>query len=560
MAHGAGGFRSAWAYRRWRRYLISLTVSSIGDFMYAVGLAVYLVEETGSATWLAAAAIVRMLTYTLLGPVGGVIADRYDRRRLMVALDAGRVALMMLAGLAIVGDASPWIVVALASATAALTTPYRPAAVAATPMLVGEDDLAGANAAEASVSQLAWFLGPALGAAVVALSDPAAAFFVNGITFAISGVLIAGVGGIGRGSRAEPGHDPGALAQLVEGGRAIRQVPGLAALTVMLVAVLFAFGIETVVQVLVVTERLGRDAGSVGVLLACVGVGGLLAVPFSAKLAGRRDAGRMLAVSGLLMGAPLALLSVVSNFYLACALMVVEGVGNIVLDVLVVTLLQRACPERLLGRVFSLQDSASSLAQLVGSIAAPTLIAVGNLELALVVGGVSLVVTSVLLARPLQNISKRTEAERAALAPVVAELGNLGIFGDASRASLERLARASSAIEVAAGDTVFAEGAEPTDLYVIRSGRFVVTTATDGELSRLGPGDWFGEIGLLRRVPRTATVSAAADGQLLAIDGERFLAALDDLERLPDPLGITMRTRLVRTHPELDEVSIADVR
>jgi CRP-like cAMP-binding protein/predicted MFS family arabinose efflux permease len=554
MATTAGGFKSAWSNRRWRRYLVALGVSSIGDFMYAVGLAVYLVEETGSATWLAAAAIVRMLTYTVLGPIGGVVADRYDRRRLMMMLDAGRVALMMAAGLAIVAGGSPLIVLLLASATAALTTPYRPAAIAATPLLVGEDDLAAANAAEASVSQLAWFIGPALGAAIVVGFEPAAAFFVNGVTFVLSGLLIAGVGSIGSGSRSEPHHDHGPLAQLVEGGRALKQVPGLAALTGMLVAVLFAFGIETVVQVLVVTQRLGRDAGSVGILLACVGVGGILAVPFAAKLGSRPDAGRLLAISGVLMGAPLVLLAVTTNFYVACGLMVIEGLGNILLDVMFVTLLQRACPDRLLGRVFSLQDSASSCAQLAGSIAAPLLIATADLELALVVGGGSLTIVSLSLAASLQAISNRTEAERAALAPLVDELAGIGILGDARRASLERLARGSRTVSVDVGEVVFGEGDPPADLYIVREGEVAVHTAADGVVRHLTAGDWFGEIGLMRRVPRTATVTAVAPTQLLVVPGELFVDAIDGLDRMPDPLGATMRTRLVRTHPHMLDV------
>ena len=155
--------------------------------------------------------------------------------------------------------------------------------------------------------------------------------------------------------------------EFVEGARAVKEVKGLAALTWLVVAVLFAFGIEQVVQVLVVRERLDLDADAVGVLIACTGIGGLLAVPFSARLAAHRNAGRLLAISGLLMGAPLALLAVTNSLAVAGALMVVEGVGNIFLDVLAITLLQRVCPDRLLGRVFSLQDTSGSLAQLVGT-------------------------------------------------------------------------------------------------------------------------------------------------------------------------------------------------
>jgi MFS family permease len=550
----AGTFRAAWRHRPWRRFLMSFAVSSIGDFLYAVALVVYLIDETGSPAWIAAALIGRMAAFTLLGPIGGVIADRFDRRRLMVVLDLARAGVLAGAAISIGGGGPPIVLLVLVILGAVLTTPYRPAGVAATPRLVGEDDLAAANAAEAALAQVAWFAGPAIGAALVALSGPSLAFWGNSLTFLLSAVLVAGIGDIGGGQRAGADDDEasdGMRAQLVEGTRAVRQVPGLMALTLILGAVLFAFGIEQVVQVLVVQDRLGTDAGKVGVLTACVGAGGVLAIPFAPMMARRGNTGQLLAVSGLLMGLPLALLAVTSHLWVAGALMVVEGVGNIMLDVLFVTLLQRACPEALLGRVYSLQDSAGSLAQLAGTVAAPLLVSNVNLEVALMVGGGALVGASLLLLPPLRAISARTEAERLRLAPFADALGALGIFGEASQAARERLARNIVVTTVAADQWVFREGDEPADLYVIRSGELIVSTEAEGEVRRLAEGDWFGEIGLLRGVPRTATITVAEDAELWAIPGAVFVDAVGSQDRMPEPLAAAMGTRLARTHPHL---------
>ena len=243
----------------------------------------------------------------MLGPIGGVIADRVDRRRLMVVLNLARAAVMVVAAVLVAADGSPAVVIALAALVAALTTPYRPAGVAATPVLVPIDDLAAANAAEASVMQLAWFAGPALGAAVVAISGTAAAFAVNAATFAASAVLVAGVGAVGGGRRAGTTAtlDHGrVVAQLVGGFQALGRLPGLAVMTVFSVGVLLAYGIEQVVHVLVAEDRLGLGANGVGVLNACMGAGGMAAIPFSAWLASRREAGSLFAVSGVLMGMP----------------------------------------------------------------------------------------------------------------------------------------------------------------------------------------------------------------------------------------------------------------
>ena len=550
-----GSFRAVWRHRRWRALLASYAISTTGDFLFSVALVVYLLDETGSVGWVAASVIARIAVATALGPIGGVIADRFDRRRLMVQLDLGRAALMTATCVAVGAGAPPIVAVVLTVASTALSTPYRPAAVAATPQVVTEDDLATANAAEATVGQLAWFLGPAIGSALVAFTGPSVAFGVNAGTFVVSAMLLSGVGDIGTGTRSDDEH-VGVFRSLAEGGSALRRVPGLAAMTLILAAILFAYGIEQVVQVLVSRDRLDMGADGVGVLNACLGAGGLLAAPFAGRLAARQDAGRLLALAGVMMGVPLALLSVTSNVVVAGALMIVEGVGNIALDVLFMTLLQRACPVALIGRVFALQDSSGALAQLLGTIAAPILVSAISLEVALVVGGGSLAVLALVLMPSLVAISQRTEAERVRLAPTVERLAALGIFDDASPAALERLARSAVERPVPASTEVFHEGDDATDLFVIVAGTAVVTTRAHGEIRRLHAGDWFGEIGLLRHVPRTATVSAVDDLQLLAIPGATFVDAVSGDSPLSDPLRLTMDTRLLRTHPHLIEPTI----
>jgi MFS family permease len=551
-----GTFRAAWRHRRWRRFVLASSVSFVGDFLYTVALVVFLIDETDSPGWIAAALIARITAYTVLGPIGGVIADRFDRRRLMVALDLGRAGLMAAIAIGIASGMPPTAVLVLTVVSASLTTPYRPAAVAATPLLVGEDDLAAANAAEAATAQVAWFVGPALGAAAVALSGASLAFWLNAATFTLSAVLMAGIGDVGGGRRAGvdgESHEPetGMVRQLLDGVGAVRKVPGLLVLTLILVFVMFTYGIESVVQVLVVRDRLGEEASGIGILTACIGIGGMAAIPLAPRMARQGNTGQLLAVSGLLMGAPLALLAVTSHLWVAGALMVVEGVGNIMLDVLFVTLLQRVCPELLLGRVYALQDSAGALAMLAGTVAAPLLVSGVSLELALIVGGGSLVAASILLYPPLRSASVRTEAERQRLAPIADALGALGIFGVASQAARERIARNVRHERVAAGEVVFREGAQPADLYVVRAGTAAVSTFADGDVRRLGVGDWFGEIGLLRRIPRTATITAVEDLELWAIPGDVFVDAVAGQDRVPEPLASTMGARLARTHPDL---------
>ena len=139
-----------------------------GDFLYAVALVVLLIDDTGSAGWVAAAAVLRILAYVVLSPFGGVVADRYDRRRLMMTLDIGRFVVMLAVAIVIWAGGHVAVVIVLTVLNSVLTVPYRAAAVAATPHVVAEDDLAAANAAESVIAQFAFFVGPALGALVVA--------------------------------------------------------------------------------------------------------------------------------------------------------------------------------------------------------------------------------------------------------------------------------------------------------------------------------------------------------------------------------------------------------
>jgi NTE family protein len=148
----------------------------------------------------------------------------------------------------------------------------------------------------------------------------------------------------------------------------------------------------------------------------------------------------------------------------------------------------------------------------------------------------------------------RAGAARAAeLAPRVAVLEGAGMFAGASRAVLERLAAAATVQVAGAGTAIVREGDAADALYVVQTGSVDVSAVGehgDGEraLRTLPAGSYFGEIGLLERIPRTATVSAAEDCTLLCIDGDAFLDALT----AAPPSATLMenaRTHLARTHP-----------
>jgi CRP-like cAMP-binding protein len=185
----------------------------------------------------------------------------------------------------------------------------------------------------------------------------------------------------------------------------------------------------------------------------------------------------------------------------------------------------------------------TSVAQLLGSLAAPFLVSGVKLEASLWIAGGMVVAASVLFAAPLHRLSTDCDAQRKRYAPITTRFRTLSIFGDARQAALERIARASGSRTVGAGQLVFSEGDAADEFFVVVSGTASVRKAGVGEVGRVGVDDWFGEVGLLRGAPRNATVSAIDDLDLLVIPGSVFLEALTTNEMLPEPLRLSVAAR-----------------
>ena len=209
-------------YPRFRRLLASLAVSQAGDWLYNLALLAFVYERTHSSAWLGITTAARVLPIVVCGPLGGVIADRYDRRRIMIASDAIRLGLM----LALAGVAAAGLPIVLAPVIAALSTAassaYMPCVAATTPRLVDDADLPAANAARSAIGQVCIVAGPGFGALLLLIGPPSLAFALNGATFALSALAVASLpAGPLFAPAAEPDHAPNVLRELGEGARAL---------------------------------------------------------------------------------------------------------------------------------------------------------------------------------------------------------------------------------------------------------------------------------------------------------------------------------------------------
>jgi hypothetical protein len=280
-----------------------------------------------------------------------------------------------------------------------------------------------------------------------------------------------------------------------------------------------------------------------------------LSCPSSVAATVRRPAFTVIA-SLLLSSIPLALLAVIDEPVVACAVLVAVGVGVVVFEVLSITLMQRLSRIELLGRVFGIENMAVNAGKLAGATLAPLLVTALSLSDALVAAALIVSVSAIAAAPGLRQVARTTLARRRELEPLVVALARLDLFDGASQPALERVAASVIPRTAPAGTMVLRQGDAPDNLYVIRTGTFDVIK--DGvHVATITGDDWFGEIGLLRQTPRTAAVVAISDADVWEIPGGEFLATINESALPPAALLDGMTARLA----ELAEIDPAkDVR
>lgn len=383
-------------------------MSQAGDWLYNLALLAFVFGRTHSSAWVGATTAARVLPIVLLGPLGGVVADRWDRRRIMICSDLVRAALMMvLAGTAAAGGP---VVLAplLAAMDTAAAAVYPPCAAATTPRVVPDVDLAGANAARSAVGALGIVVGPAIGGLLLLVGSPAMAFLLNAGTFLLSALL---VGLIPAGDHFRPrgtnGPVPGLFADLSTGATALRGHPDAARVVGADIVCSLVYGTQTVL-LLFLARRLGAGVHGYGYLLAGLGLGGVLGTAVAGRAVNAHRPARTLAAALLAVAAATALFAVAPVLPAAVALAVVSGVGSILVEVCAETTLQRSLDDAVFARAYGLALPASLGGIVVGSLAAPPLLAVLGLPATLVAVAIAVAGYAAMLLRPpaVRTVSK----------------------------------------------------------------------------------------------------------------------------------------------------------
>jgi MFS family permease len=371
-----------------RRLLAALAVSQIGDWLYNLALLAFVYDRTHSVTWTAVTTAARVLPIVLLGPFGGILADRYDRRRLMIASDVLRVGTMALLALVAVAGMPVLFAPVLAAISTAVSSVYPPAAAATLPRLVDDADLPAATAARSVIQSVSIIAGPAGGALLLLLGSPATAFLINAATFAVSAVILLGLPAGALFKPSAPNTDAiGVLRELRAGVVALRDNPLASRLIGADIMCSLVYGAQTVL-LLLLARQLGYGDAGYGYLLAGCGVGGLLGAGLAARLGAARHPRYAVGAVLLTVAVPSALLAVTPWLAGAVVLAVAVGAGSIAVEVVADTVLARSLDEAVLARAYGLAFPASIAGIVAGSlIAAPLVTFVGLPGALAAVGG-----------------------------------------------------------------------------------------------------------------------------------------------------------------------------
>ena len=498
-----------------RRLQLAWVGSILGGWAYLVALGVYAYDQGGAAA-VGLVGLIRLIPAALAAPFTASLVDRFSRVRVIVVSDLTRCVLMLVAAGTIAVDGPAPVVYTLVAVTTVVGTVRRPAQSALLPALVRSPaELTAANVASSTLESVGTFLGPALGGLLLAVSSAEVVFAANGVSFLWSAALVFGL------RRLEQPREPVARADRSEGDGVLAGIativrePTLRTLVGLYTAQTLVAGAVNVLVVVTSFELLGLDEAGVGLLYAAVGVGGLIGGFIALVLSSSGRLARDFAFGLVLFGLPIALIGGLPVAVVAVAALAVLGIGNSIVDVNALTIMQRAVPDAVLGRALGALDGLLLAGLGLGSVLAPVLIGTMGPEAALVVTGVLLPLLALVTRPTLRALDRTTDAPDA-----TSLLRGVPILAALPEPVLERLARDATSVAFGSGEAIVREG-DPGD-------RFYVVSAGEVEIlgRRFGRGEAFGEIALLRDVPRTATATAVTDVDLVAFEREPFVAAV----------------------------------
>ncbi|HMD57539.1 MAG TPA: cyclic nucleotide-binding domain-containing protein [Solirubrobacteraceae bacterium] len=511
------------------RLMLAFLVMTFVEYGEWIALLVYAYKRGGAST-AGLVALAQLIPSMVLAPIISAHGARIGIARLLACCYLA--STLMLAGCAVAILLNAHAVVVYAAAVG-FTVPLGvsiPLHNVLTPLVVRHpDELTAANVATAWCKGAGALGGPLLAGLMIGLQGPGLACAVLAGMCACT-PLLARVHPL-RAAAHGGEEEEGGLADLIAAARVIAAQPNTRALMAYRAGAAAIEGAIDLLVVLIAIRILVIGPAAAGYLSAAFGAGGLAGASLAVLLVGRRLAVPLVAAA-LIGAAALAALTLASTTLLAVTLLLVVGASRSMQSIAAQTLLQRSTPLDVIVCAFVLIESIRDAGLAFGSLAVPLLVSLGGTDAAFL-GMASLAPLAVILTLP-----RIRSIDREASIPVV-EMGllrNLHIFSALPAAPLETLAREACYLTFPAGATVISEGEVGDRYYAITDGDVVVSRG-GSKIRRMGRGEGFGEIALLHRVRRTATVTAASATTFLSIEQDAFLAALNASTHVREAAG-----------------------
>ena len=512
-------FRAVMRRSALRRVLLAYFFFNAAEWATWVAMLVYAFKR-GGTTAAGAVALILLIPAMFVAPLGSVMGDELPRDRALGLGYLAQVIAMGATAIALYAHAPVGIIYLLAAASASSVTLTRPVHHAILPELAETpQELTASNSASGTLEGLSLFVGPVVSGLLLARTGAWAVFAVSAGTQVLAFLLTIHLPD--RRVVKTAGAKVSVLADAREGIRALRREPGALLLVGMVGAQQIVVGMLDVLAVLLALGVLKMSDAGPGMLTAAAGVGALIGAVATVVLIGRRRLAPALFLGILMTGLPLAVVGIVPRVALALVLLLLCGVGQAFFNVAGRTLLQRTVDDEVLSRVFGLQEGLMMLGLAIGAVLAPILVAVFGSQGAFIVAGIFLPVAGIAAWSRLRSLDARAVVPGAELSL----LRSIALFQPLAQPVLERLSWNLIPTDAKAGAVVIAEGDAGDRFYIVMEGQAEVSVG-GRHVATLGAGDYFGEIALLRDVPRTATVTAGSDLHLLALERGEFLAAV----------------------------------
>ena len=350
LLRGNRGFRLLW---------LGQVVSQMGDWFDTIAVYTIALRLTGSGRAVALIMVARFLPSVVMGPLSGVVADRFSRRSIMITADLLR-AVVVLGFLLVRHPDQMWLVYVLTVLQLAFSAFFEPAKTAAIPSIVSDRELLSANAIASITWSAMLTLGAAIGGFVAGWFGTNAAFILDSLSFVASAILIASVAFPKRPPRPKTKLTIGkalGITDTIEGARYVKHRPRVFAYLMVKPAWGMGGGILTLLAVF--GEKIfpirGQTATGIGVLFAARGIGTAVGPIVARRWAGetRKQMQIAIGIAFLIGGAFYIAFGNSQSFILALLFLLIAHTGGSILWVFSTVLLQREVEDKFRGRVFA---------------------------------------------------------------------------------------------------------------------------------------------------------------------------------------------------------------